>query len=124
MRRFHQFVLAIAVLLALPAPTAIACFIGASHGATAAHECCVKMETICGTASKSDSMGCCVRHVVSRQAEAISPKPFSLADAATHTGISIPIATGLSLRRASQFADWAQAHPPGPDLSALTPLRI
>ena len=126
MQRLQQVVLAITVMVAqaLPAPAAMTCLLRISQGFGAEHSCCRHMRSICGNESKSSSAGCCVRKTDGGDLQAISPKPFSFDHEMASIGPAIPFDGGMNLHRADGVSEWLQAHPPGPDSSLTTHLRI
>ncbi len=126
MQRLYQVVLAITVMVAqvLPAPSAMTCLLRFAQGFGAEHACCRHMPSNCGNGSKSSSAGCCVQKSDGRDLQAISPKPFSFEHEMASVGSPIPFNGGVNLHRADGVAEWLQTHPPGPDPSLTTHLRI
>lgn len=124
MRKMHQFVLAIAVLIAMPSPTVLACFAEGPGGVSASHLCCKHMRMSCGSGSMSDSQRCCVRATGASQSEAMPPDPYSLEKGISGRISELPLDASASLSQSSRLMEWSQTHPPGPDLSGSTHLRI
>ena len=124
MRKMHQLVLAIAVLIALPSPTVMACFAGGTGGFSASHSCCKRMQMSCTSGSMSDSQRCCVRATGASQSEAMPPDPYSIEKGINGRVSELPLDVSASLSQASRLMEWSQTHPPGPDLSGSTHLRI
>jgi hypothetical protein len=125
MKRLYQVVFAITVMVAqvLPAPSAMTCLLRFTQG-FGAHACCRQMARMCGAGSKTSSAGCCARKTDDADPKAISPRPLDLDHELASFGPPIPFAGGVNLRRAGGVAEWLQTHPPGPDLSESTHLRI
>jgi len=124
MQKMHQFVLAIAVLIAMPSPMVMACFAGGSGGVSASHSCCKQMRMTCGSGRMSDSQRCCVRTTGVSQSQAMPPDPYSLEKGINGRVSDLPLDVRASLSHASRLMEWSQTHPPGPDISGSTHLRI
>ena len=126
MQRLYQVVLAIAVMAAqvLPSPSAMTCFLQLSLGFGAERACCRHMPSTCGAESKPSSAGCCVRKTDGADLQAISPEPLYLDRDLASIGSSVPFVGEMDQHHAGGVAGWLQTHPPGPDLSETTHLRI
>jgi hypothetical protein len=121
MKKLHQLVMAIAVLIALPLPlpSAMLCFL---TGSQAQHACCRHMQTSCGAPDKSTSAGCCEPKTGSNHLPAVSPRPISFDQIAAGAGTLIPLVTGNNLQSPSRLIKLS--YPPGPAPSGGTHLRI
>ena len=76
MRNLRQFVVALAILIALPAPVAMSCFAAGLPDSSASHACCNKMAIACGMDKEPASPGCCEKRTASDQAQSIPPRQF------------------------------------------------
>src|SRR5450631_4139852 len=123
MRNLRQFVVALAILIALPAPVAMSCFAADLPGLSARHACCKKMAIACGMDKESASPECCVKRTVSDQAQSIPPRQFCFNLAKAAASIHL-FAQDINLPSAFRPAVWSEVHPPGTHLSATAPLRI
>jgi len=121
MKKLHQFVMAIAVLIALPfpLPSAMVCFL---TGSQAEHACCKRMQTSCDATSKPASAGCCEWKNTGSNLPAISSRPVSLDQFTADAGPFIPLSTHNHLQSSSRLVKLS--YPPGPDPSGATHLRI
>jgi hypothetical protein len=81
------------------------------------------MTMICGIASKS-SMNCCARKTDRDDQQAASQKKTAGDDAKADAEVRLAIFAQIDSRRSSRSVDWSRVHPPGPDLSETTHLRI
>ena len=128
MKRLHQVVLAITLLVVqvFPSPSAVTCLLRIAPGwGLAEHACCRHMPPTCGAENKPSSVGCCAQKTEESNLQATAPKPFSFDDdVAALLGPTVPFTAELKPNLAGGITDWTQVHPPGPDLSRITPLRI
>jgi hypothetical protein len=123
MRNLRQFVVALAILIALPAPVAMSCFAAGLSGVSAKHACCEKMAITCGMDKESASPGCCIKRTVSDQAQSIPPRQFRFDFAKVAASIQL-FALDMNLPSVFRPAVWSEDHPPGTHSSATAPLRI
>jgi hypothetical protein len=120
-----QVVLAIAVMVAqaLPAPAALTCLFDSSQRLSGEQACCRHMPPACGSEKKQSSADCCVK-TTGTDPQAASPELLTLDNTLASNDVLIPFIAGVNLHRFGGGAEWSQTHPPGPDLSETTHLRI
>jgi hypothetical protein len=120
MKRLHQLVMAIAVLIALPLPlpSAMLCFL---TGSLAGQACCKHMQVSCGSESKPASAGCCESKKINTNLPAVSPRPISF-DQIASSAIVIPLLAANHLQKISRPP--TLSYPPGLDPDGGTHLRI
>jgi len=123
MRNLRQFVVALAILIALPAPVAMSCFAAGLPGLSATHACCKKMAMACRMDKKSASPECCEKRTASDQAQSIPPRQFCFDLAKTAASIRL-FAQDMNLPSALSPAVCSENHPPGTHSSTSSPLRI
>lgn len=124
MRTWRQLGIAIALMLALPFPAAVACFAAGTDGSAAEHACCGAMKMACEAESNPVSQGCCVKAAAVHRPEATTPKTYVLQRASADAGILVPAIAVANLRGASSVPLQHQDHPPGQPSPGAAPLRL
>jgi hypothetical protein len=124
MRSWRQFVIAIALMLALPLPAAVSCFAAEAQGSGADPACCKAMRMACGAENNPVSQGCCVKTTAVHRPEATAPKSHELNLTSADAGVLIPQTAGIGAGRDLRFVQQSQVHPPGHASPGITPLRL